>query len=92
MVASFDISQTNGEILILAICKYLSFSQNVYRDETNSFKIKVSSVRSVENVINFMKNAPVKLKGHKKLQYLLLLKDIRQITRYTKKINIPDIY
>jgi hypothetical protein len=92
MVASFDISQTDGEVLILAICKYLSFSQNVYRDQTNSFKIKVSSVRSVENVIKFMKNAPVKLMAHKKLQYLLWLKEIRHITRYTKKINIPETY
>lgn len=92
MVASFDIAQTDGEILILAICKYLSFSQKVYRDKTNSFMIKVSSVRSVENVIKFMQKAPVKLMGHKKLQYLLWLKELRHITRYTKKINIPDIY
>jgi hypothetical protein len=92
LVASFDISQTDGENLILAIHKYLSLSSNVYKDQTNSFRIKVSSVRSVENVIKFMKNAPVKLMGHKKLQYLLWLKELRQITRYTKKINIPDIY
>jgi hypothetical protein len=92
MVAGFEISQTDGENLILAIRKYLSLSPNVYRDQTNSFRIKVSSVRSVENIIKFMKNAPVKLIGYKKLQYLLWLKELRQITRYTKKINIPDIY
>jgi ubiquinol-cytochrome c reductase cytochrome b subunit len=39
-----------------------------------------------------LKFAPVKLMGYKKLQYLLWLKELRQITRYTKKINIPDIY
>jgi LAGLIDADG endonuclease len=92
LVASFDISQTDGENLILAIREYLYLSSNVYKDQTNSFKIKISSVRSVENVIKFMKKAPVKLKGNKKLQYLLWLKELRKITRYTKKINIPDIY
>jgi hypothetical protein len=91
-VAGFEISQTDGENLILAIRKYLSLSPNVYRDKTNSFRIKVSSVRSVENIIKFMQIAPVKLIGYKKLQYLLWLKELRQITRYTEKINIPDIY
>ena len=91
-VASFDISQTNFNEIINAICKYLSFTQKVYKDNTNNFKIKVSSVRSIENVIKFMKNAPVKLMAHKKLQYLLWLKEIRHITGYTKKINIPETY
>jgi ubiquinol-cytochrome c reductase cytochrome b subunit len=70
-VASFDISQTNGEILILAIRKYLSLTPNIYLDKTNNFKLKVTSVRSIENVITFIKKAPVKLLGNKKLQYLL---------------------
>jgi ubiquinol-cytochrome c reductase cytochrome b subunit len=91
-IASFDITQTDGENIILAIRKYLSLSQKVYSDKTNNFKIKGSSVRDIENVIKFMKNAPIKLMGHKKLQYLLWLKEIRNITRYSKKINIPDIY
>lgn len=70
-VASFEISQTNGENLILAISKYLSFTQKIHKDKTNCFKLKVSSVRSVEDVIKFMQKAPVKLIGHKNLQYLL---------------------
>ena len=91
-VASFDISQTNSNEIISAICKYLSFTQKVYSDDTNNFKIKVTSVRSVENVINFIDNAPVKLKGYKKLQYLLWIKELRNITRYNTKINIPETY
>lgn len=71
MVASFEVSQTNGQILILAISKYLSFTQSVRVDKTNNSRVKVSSVRSIENVINFMQKAPVKLLGYKKLQYLL---------------------
>ena len=94
-VASFDISQTDsfpqGAEIISAICKYLSFTQKIYKDDTNNFKIKVTSIRSVENVIKFLQNAPVKLKGHKKLQYLLWIKELRDIPRYKNKINIPDI-
>jgi hypothetical protein len=78
--------------LILAICKHLSLTQSIRVTKTNAFSIKVSSVRSIENVIKFMQNAPVKLLGHKKLQYILWLKELRTITRYTNKINIPDNY
>ena len=92
MVASFDISQTNGENIIQAISKYLSLTQKISRDKTNSFKIKVSSVRSIENIINFIQRAPVKLIGYKKLQYFLWIKNLRKIERYTKKINIPNKY
>jgi hypothetical protein len=60
-VASFDIAQTNESNLILAIAKYLSLTQKVHKDKINSFKLKVSSVKSVENVIKFMQKAPVKL-------------------------------
>jgi len=71
LVASFDITQTNAEILIEAIRKYLSLTPKVYKDKTNNFKLKVSSVRSIDNVIRFINKAPVKLLGYKKLQYLL---------------------
>jgi len=92
MVASFDISQTNGEILISAIRKYLSFTTKIYLDKTNSFKLKVTSIRSIENIIKFLHKAPVKLLGNKKLQYLLWIKQLRKIPRYTKNINIPSKY
>ena len=90
--ASFDISQTNGEILILAIRKYLSLTPQLYKDKTNNFKLKVTSVRSLENVIRFINKAPVKLLGNKKLQYLLWIKKLRTIPRYVEKINIPNKY
>ena len=91
-VASFDISQTDGEILILAIRKYLSLTPKLYKDKTNNFKLKVTSVRSIENVIKFIKKAPVKLLGNKNLQYLLWIKKLRGIPRYAEKINIPNKY
>lgn len=91
-VASFDIAQTNGENLIIAISKYLNFTQKIHKDKTNCFKVKVSSARSVENIIKFLQKTPVKLKGYRKLQYLLWLKELRHMTRYSKKFNIPDSY
>lgn len=91
-VASFDISQTKGEILILAIRKYLSLTPMPYKDKTNNFKLKVSSVRSLENIIKFLNKAPVKLLGNKKLQYILWIKHLRKISRYAEKIKIPTKY
>jgi ubiquinol-cytochrome c reductase cytochrome b subunit len=46
----------------------------------------------VENVLKFMKNAPVKLLGYKKLQYILWIKTLRTIPRYAKKLTIPNNY
>ena len=54
-----------------AIREYLSFTTTIYLDKTNNFKLKVSSIRSIENIIKFLNKAPVKLLGYKKLQYLL---------------------
>ena len=92
LVASFDISQTNAHILVSAIREYLSFTSTIYLDKTNNFKLKVSSIRSIENIIKFLNKAPVKLLGYKKLQYLLWIKKLRKISRYCKKINIPLNY
>lgn len=91
-VANFEITQTNGKIIILAIKKYLSLTSNVTKDKTNNYKIKTSNIRSIENIINFIHKAPVKLIGYKKLQYLLWLKKVRTISIYNKKFNIPNNY
>lgn len=92
LIASFDIAQKDGDILISAIRAYLSFTTAIYLDKTNCSKLKVGSVRSVENVIKFLRNAPVKLMGNKKLQYLLWIKRLRTIPRYSEKIKIPSNY
>ena len=91
-IASFDISQTGGEIILSAIRKYLSFSTSIHSYKTNCYKLKVSGVRSIENVIKILQRAPVKLLGNKKLQYLLWLKQLRTIPRYSQKIDIPSQY
>ena len=92
MVASFDLSQKNGEILLSAIGTYLSFTTAIHCDKFNCYKLKVTSVRSIENTLKFIQSAPVKLLGNKKLQYLLWLKELRKIDRYNKKILIPSNY
>ena len=92
LVASFDVSQKDAEILLLSIAKFLSFTTSIYCDKFNCYKLKVTSVRSIENIIKFMKYAPVKLLGYKKLQYLLWLKELRKIDRYNHKIKIPFNY
>lgn len=92
LVASFDIAQKDGEILISAIREYLSFTNAIHIDKTNCSKLKVTGVRSIENVINFLQKAPVKLLGNKKLQYLLWIKQLRTIPRYTQKMKIPSNY
>jgi ubiquinol-cytochrome c reductase cytochrome b subunit len=46
----------------------------------------------LENVIKFLNNTPVKLLGNKKLQYLLWLKQLRTIPRYSENIKIPSNY
>jgi len=92
MVASFDISQTKGEIIIKAIAKYLSFTTKINVDHTQNYKLKVTGVRSIENIIKFLDKAPLKLMGHKKLQYLLWIKKLRTISRYNNYIRIPSNY
>ena len=92
LVASFDIAQTDGNTLITTIGKYLSFTTAIHVDKTNCSKLKVTGVRSIENVIRFLHKAPVKLLGNKKLQYLLWIKQLRTIPRYSEKIKIPSNY
>lgn len=91
-IASFDIAQKGGEILISAIQKYLSFTTKIHLDKNNCYKLKVTSVRSISNIINFIDKAPVKLLGNKKLQYLLWIKQLRTIPRYSQGIKIPLNY
>jgi LAGLIDADG endonuclease len=93
LIASFEISQTNEEILIDAIKIYLCFTTSIYLDKNNNnFKLKATGVRSIENIIKFLKRAPVKLLGYKRLQYLLWIKELRKISRYSDKIKIPLNY
>jgi len=91
-IASFEVSQTNEEVIILAIRKFLGLSPKVRVDKTNNYRLKASGIRAIENVIKFMSRAPIKLQGYKKLQYVIWLKNMRKIPRYSNKISIPNKY
>lgn len=90
-IVSFEVSQTNQLPLLMAIKKRLSISSNPYVDKTNNAKLKTTSLNSIQNVINFLDKTSAKLKGHKRLQYLLFLKELRTNPKYTK-LRVPNIY
>nr|YP_009681542.1 LAGLIDADG domain containing endonuclease [Pseudocercospora fijiensis]QDO71963.1 LAGLIDADG domain containing endonuclease [Pseudocercospora fijiensis] len=92
LIASFYIAQKNGDIIIKAISTYLSFTTGIYLDKSYCSTLKVTGIRSIENTINFLDKAPVKLMGNKRLQYLLWIKQLRTIPRYSENIKIPSIY
>jgi ubiquinol-cytochrome c reductase cytochrome b subunit len=87
----FEISQTHEELIIYSIKLFFSITSNVYKGPFSSFRIKTTSKRSIENIIIFMNNAPVSLQGHKKVQYLLFLKELRKLPKFNN-IIIPDRY
>lgn len=51
LIASFYIAQKDGNLLISAIHKYLSFTVSIQLDAVNNSKLKVTGVRSIENLI-----------------------------------------
>jgi hypothetical protein len=91
-VASFEISQTNAHDLIEAIKTYLNLTPKIYLDKTNNSRLKVTSIRQIENIVKFIQKAPIKLLGYKKLQYLLFIEELRKIPRYSDKFKIPNKY
>lgn len=92
LVGSFDIAQKHGKVLILAIKEFLGFTTKIYLDTQDCYKLKVTSKRSLENIIKYLDKAPVKFLGKKKLQYILWLKTLRKIPRYSENIKIPSNY
>lgn len=91
-VGSFDISQTNSFEIIQSIKQYLNISGNIYQDKTNCYKLKTTSIRNIDNVIQFLKNNPIRLLGNKRLQFILFIKKLRKIPRYSNFIKIPNNY
>lgn len=91
-VACFEISQSNNFNIIEAIKIYFGITSKVYKDKTNNFRIKTTSSKCIQNVINKLDKTPIKLQGLKKVNYLVFLKRLRQISRYKDKMIIPNIY
>lgn len=89
--ASFEIRQTNGLQILNVIKIKLKIKSNVYIDKTNSAHLKTTSIEGIQNIINFLNKTDAKLRGYKRLQYLLFLKNLRVNTKYNKLI-IPVKY
>lgn len=86
-IASFDIGQTKNKVLVVAIHNFLQLDTNVLKKkDSDFFFFKVTSVKDISSVISFINLAPIKLLGYKKLQYLLWLKKLRNIKRYSNVI------
>lgn len=88
---SFDISQTDQLEIIKAIKIRLSITANPYTDKTNNIRIKTASLAGIRNLINFLNSTKSKLRGYKRLQYLLFLKELRTNPKY-KNLSIPIKY
>lgn len=88
--AKLEIKETNDKILIEAIKKYCKFKSKIYKNEMNEYKLKVSNIKDISNIINIIQKAPVKLLGYKKLKYLLWLKKLRIINNNIK--YVPNKY
>jgi hypothetical protein len=92
ITASFSIVQKDGLEILKAIKSRLNITSNPFLDEkTKAYSLNTSSIRGVENVINFLKQADVRLLGYKKAQYLKWLHQLRTIQRY-RTIKIPSNY
>ena len=90
--ASFDVCQTNGLQVLTAIKTKLNFKSNVNEESSNHFRLKTTSIEGIQNIINFLNKAEAKLRGYKRLQYLLFLKHLRVNTKYNIKLTIPIKY
>ena len=88
--SSFEISQSNQLEILLAIKKRLNINANPFLYESN-YKLKTTSIRGIQNVINFLKQTPAKLKGYKRAQYLKWLHSIRANPKY-ESVNVPFKY
>lgn len=92
VIASFSISQIDSLEIIEAIRIFLKLKSNIHINSiSNSVEIKTESKRGIENVVKYLGQNRVKLLGHKRLQFLLLLKTIRGTKRYSN-IKIPVNY
>ena len=89
--ASFDVCQTNGLQILSAIKIRLKIKSNIYEEFPNHFRLKTTSLEGIQNTINFLNKANAKLRGYKRLQYLLFLKELRVNEKY-KTLNIPIKY
>ncbi len=84
-VASFEIGQNSAEFLILAIQLFLNLKTKVTKKSyksNNFYKLKVSSVKCIANLVQFLNSSSVPLLGYKKQQYDEWRNQLQRIPRY----------
>lgn len=87
---SFDIAQKCGGFTLLkAIQSRLKLKTTIYKDKTECYKLKVSSVYNCAQVLKFISSQQEKLKGYKRIQYIAWVKHMRLNPRYSS-IKIPS--
>ena len=108
VAAYFKITQTGAPQIIESIKVRLGLSASVSLYAVhNSYEIKSStsdsrvsslgspsgdSIQDINNIIRFLYNAPVKLKGKKYLQFCNWLHTVSNLPRYRNLIFIPNDY
>ena len=90
LTSSFEISQSYALQIMVAIKQRFGLVANPFLQD-NNYKLKTTSTRGIQNVINFLKQTPAKLKGYKRAQYLAWLHSLRNNPKY-RKLNVPDFY
>lgn len=91
IVSYFEISQSNDIQIIEAIKIYLNVTNSI-SNYKNNYRLKITSIQGINNIITFMDKTPIKLLGYKKIKYLSFLKTLRTTLKYKSNINIPDKY
>ena len=91
MVCSFSVSQTvSGDLLLSTIRTRLKLGPQVYlHKETGNFKLKVTSQADCYKVLQFLRKCPVKLRGHKHVQFVQWVRTMRVTPRYST-LKIPN--
>lgn len=93
--AEFNIGQKLDKTLLIEIGKIIGLSGKnnvVLKKKTGQYILTAVSLKDIQAVIDFMCNKNrVRLKGLKKVKFLLWLKELRTNVRYSG-LKIPSIY
>jgi ubiquinol-cytochrome c reductase cytochrome b subunit len=93
-IANVEISQSCGSNILYAIKRRLKFNSNPKKAsdaDNRGYELKASSIRSVQNIINFIFRNQTKLIGFRRIQFINWIKEVKLEYRY-KSLNIPDNY
>ena len=94
---SFSLSQTHEKQILDAIQKKFKLKSKVnavvFPNSPNNiaYSINTASSHGVHNIVTFLKKAPVKFQGDKKIQYYQWLHELRSNSRY-KSVIVPNFY